>query len=193
MTTRMRPGRPPFTFGSPMTTSCAGRVQLVLVGGLPGTGKSTLANGLGDAGVGLVISSDETRKELVGLTPTTAAVADVDQGLYRPESVDRTYDEMLTRARRLLSLGETVILDASFTSARHRAAARTLAADADADIVELRCLTSGGGTATARGAPARQFLVGRDAGDRPRAGDQTRRVARGDRPSDRRAGRRGPR
>jgi aminoglycoside phosphotransferase family enzyme/predicted kinase len=117
-----------------------GRVQLVLVGGLPGTGKSTVANGIADAGAGIVVSTDEIRKDLAGVSRTTAAAAEFGEGLYRPEVVDRTYDEVLARAQRLLSLGETVILDASFTSARHRDAARRMAAEADADMLELRCV-----------------------------------------------------
>ena len=42
----------------------AGRVQLVLIGGLPGTGKSTLASGL-ERELGMcVVRSDELRKTL---------------------------------------------------------------------------------------------------------------------------------
>ncbi len=47
----------------------AGASRLVLVGGLPGAGKSTLATGLADALGAAVVRSDELRKELAGLAP----------------------------------------------------------------------------------------------------------------------------
>ena len=43
------------------------------------------------------------------------------------------------QAAELLARGESVVLDASFSASRWRAAAATLAADAAADLVELRC------------------------------------------------------
>jgi len=49
----------------------AARVRLVLVGGLPGTGKSTLAAALADATGWSVLRSDEVRKDLAGLGHTT--------------------------------------------------------------------------------------------------------------------------
>jgi aminoglycoside phosphotransferase family enzyme/cytidylate kinase len=106
--------------------AAAARVRLVLVGGSPGTGKSTLAAGLGDRLGATVLRSDEVRKELAGT--------------YAPEATDRTYAELLRRAEGLLAHGETVVLDATWTQARRRAAARALAGRASADVVELRCL-----------------------------------------------------
>ena len=44
-----------------------GRVVIVLVGGLPGTGKSTLAAGIADAKGWSVLRSDEVRKDVAGL------------------------------------------------------------------------------------------------------------------------------
>src|SRR5438034_1293400 len=46
---------------------------LVLVGGLPGTGKSTLAQGLAQRAGFQVIRSDVVRKQLAGLAPTDPA------------------------------------------------------------------------------------------------------------------------
>ncbi|HEY7071135.1 MAG TPA: AAA family ATPase [Acidimicrobiales bacterium] len=122
----------------------AGAVRLVLVGGLPGTGKSTLATGLGDALGATVLRSDELRKELAGLRPAQPAPAAFGEGLYRPEATAATYGEMLARAGVALGLGESVVLDASWTAAPWRARARELAARRCAGLVEIRCRTDAG-------------------------------------------------
>lgn len=126
----------------------AGRVRLVLVGGLPGTGKSTLAAGLGDALHATVLRSDEVRKELAGLAPTTPAPAAFGQGIYTDESTARTYATLLDRAAVALRLGEVVVLDASWMDPEARATARQVADDADADLSELRCTAAADVAAT---------------------------------------------
>jgi aminoglycoside phosphotransferase family enzyme/predicted kinase len=117
-----------------------GRVRLVLVGGAPGTGKSTVAARLAEETGWALLRSDEVRTELASLPPADDASAPVDQGLYRPERVAATYRHVLERAGRLLRSGEPVILDASWSSAEQRAAARRLADDTSTDLVELRCV-----------------------------------------------------
>jgi uncharacterized protein len=116
-----------------------GQVALVLVGGLPGTGKSTLAAGVADRFDWSVLRSDEVRKDLAGIAHTERVDAGFRQGLYRPEAVAETYRELLARARRLLELGEPVVLDASWTDRRHRTAAAAVARDTSSELVELEC------------------------------------------------------
>jgi uncharacterized protein len=115
------------------------RVRLVLVGGLPGTGKTTVAGGLADRLGAVLLSSDRVRKELAGLNPTDPAAAEYRDGLYRPEHTDATYAALLHRAGELLGRGETVVLDASWTDARRRDQAAALAARTSSDLVALRC------------------------------------------------------
>lgn len=119
-----------------------GRVVLVLVGGLPGAGKSTVASGLADAHGWALLRSDELRKDLAGMGHTTDAHADVGHGLYRPEQVAGVYRELLVRAQRLLGQGLSVVLDASWTSAAERRAAVELARLSSSDLVQLRCETT---------------------------------------------------
>jgi aminoglycoside phosphotransferase family enzyme/predicted kinase len=119
----------------------AARVRLVLVGGLPGTGKSTMAAALADATGWSVLRSDEVRKDVAGIPHTTPAHAAPGEGLYRPEMTGATYDAVLGRARTALLLGETVIVDASWSAARHREAAREVADATSSDLVELCCVT----------------------------------------------------
>ena len=117
----------------------AARVRLVLVGGLPGTGKSTLAAGLAGELGAVLFRSDEVRKELAGLPAGAHAPAPFGSGIYAANATAETYDELLDRAAVALGLGESVILDASWTSAAWRERARALAARTMSDIVELRC------------------------------------------------------
>jgi aminoglycoside phosphotransferase family enzyme/predicted kinase len=115
------------------------RVRLVLLGGLPGTGKTTLAAGIADQKRWPVLRSDVIRKELLGLAPTTTMAAPYEEGIYRPEHTTATYQALLDRARRLLERGESVILDASWTDADRRADAARLADQTSSDLVPLRC------------------------------------------------------
>jgi aminoglycoside phosphotransferase family enzyme/predicted kinase len=93
---------------------------LVLVGGLPGSGKSTLAQGLAETAGFDVIRSDVVRKELAGLKPGDSARSSHNEGIYSPESTEKTYAECLARAEHRLQKGGRVIIDASFGSERHR-------------------------------------------------------------------------
>ena len=117
-----------------------GRVRLVIVGGLPGTGKSTLASGLGEALGAVVLRSDAIRKEIAGLRMDQPASAAFGEGLYTASSTAATYQETLSRAELALCFGETVVVDASWTDEAHRVQARRLAEDTFSDLVELRCM-----------------------------------------------------
>ena len=138
------------------------RVRLILVGGLPGTGKSTLAAGLGDAVEATVLRSDEIRKELAGLEPTAPAGAPFGEGIYTPTTTAQTYTTMLDRAGVALRHGETMILDASWTDERRRIEARALAQRAHAELVELRCTAP---PALAAERMRRRLAAGNDSSD----------------------------
>ncbi len=127
----------------------ARRPGLVLVGGLPGTGKSTLAAALSEHAGFEIVSSDRVRKELAGLHPESRAGADFGAGLYTPEWDDRTYEACLERARALVFEGKRVVVDASFREAGRRRVfldaalawgvrARVLVCTAEPDRVRLR-------------------------------------------------------
>jgi hypothetical protein len=113
----------------------AGAVTLVLVGGPPGTGKSSLAGAIADRLGFTVLSSDRIRKELAGIEPDQHVVADYGTDIYTESWTDRTYAEMVSRAVVLPGLGESVFLDATWTSAGHRRAVAVAADQAAADLV----------------------------------------------------------
>ena len=112
-------------------------VRLVLIGGAPGTGKSTLAAELRDRTGCELLRSDVVRKELAGLEPTASATAAPGEGLYAPEATQRTLEALLRRARELLVHGRSVILDASWASPVWREAADDLARECEAEQVRL--------------------------------------------------------
>jgi predicted kinase len=116
------------------------QVRLVVVGGLPGTGKSTVARRLAAETGWTVVSSDEVRKELAAL-PATARTGDgFGTGMYLPDRVAAVYTEMLRRARGSLELGQSVILDASWSRSTHRADAASLALVTDSTLHQIRCI-----------------------------------------------------
>jgi len=120
----------------------AGRVTLVLIGGPAGTGKSSLAEAAAGRLGCTVLNSDRIRKELAGLPLERGPAVPYGTGIYTPEWTQRCYAELLHRARLLLAGGESVIADASWTSAGQRAAAATMAGDVSAQLVQLRCSAS---------------------------------------------------
>jgi len=121
----------------------AGRVRLVLIGGSPATGKTTLARELGRRTGWKVLHSDEVRKGLAGIAPTTSAANTLDAGLYTPEWSSRTYDALLEGAGALLARGESVILDASWSDARRRDDASRLAESTSSAQAAFVLSTSG--------------------------------------------------
>jgi aminoglycoside phosphotransferase family enzyme/predicted kinase len=125
------------------------RPALVLVGGLPGSGKSTLSAELSTAAGFDVIRSDVVRKELAGMAPESSAAQSFGQGIYSQAWNERTYAECLRRAEAALFEGRRVIVDASFRddAARQQllAAARrwsvpglVLVCQADAKVIRER-------------------------------------------------------
>ena len=116
-----------------------GEVRLVLVGGLPGAGKTTIAGRLADELGAVLLSSDRVRKELAGLDPVRHAPASYRSGIYAPGHTSRTYAELVRRAGELLSRGESVVLDASWSAAEERDLATAVAERTCSTLVRLRC------------------------------------------------------
>ncbi|HTK16451.1 MAG TPA: AAA family ATPase [Acidimicrobiia bacterium] len=149
----------------------AGRVRLVLVGGAPGTGKTTLARAVAYELRWPVFHSDEVRKELAGIAPSAHGRSAVDAGIYTPEWDARTYEELCRRAAEHLRRGVSVVLDASWGEPVLRANAARCGASTSSEVISFRCSVAP--TVAAARASARA-LVGKDASDV--SGDLARKI-----------------
>lgn len=101
--------------------------RLVAIGGLSGTGKSTLArligNRIGRAPGGRVLRSDVFRKRLAGVSPETRLPA----AHYTRLNDQDTYQALFESADDHLACGNSVILDAVFMSRSERDVVAALA------------------------------------------------------------------
>jgi uncharacterized protein len=107
-----------------------------LVGGLSGTGKTTLAMALGDALGGEVLRTDIVRQELFG---TPQATFDADSGIYGPPARDRVYADLLKRATSLHQQRLPVILDGTFASSRWIGEVKAIATEPNACFLAVEC------------------------------------------------------
>ena len=119
--------------GVPLLQAAAGYLappppRLIAVGGLQGTGKSTLARGLapalGPAPGALLLRSDELRKRRFGLAPE----APLPPAAYSEAVSSATHEELFMIAEAALRQGHAVALDAMFLDAGHRQKAAEIAA-----------------------------------------------------------------
>jgi uncharacterized protein len=103
--------------------------RLIAIGGISGTGKSTLARalapGLGAAPGAVNLRSDVIRKKLFGAAPTDRLGPEA----YREEVSVRVYNILLSRATTLLRAGQSVIVDAVCLEAGDRARIEQVAVD----------------------------------------------------------------
>jgi uncharacterized protein len=120
----------------------AGAVRLIVIGGGPGTGKTTLSRALAQEIGAQVISSDDVRRKLQDDGVINGWAGELNVGLYTPANVAAVYHEMLRRADQLLAGGTSVILDATWRDSHQRQRARKLADETSSTIVELTCSIS---------------------------------------------------
>jgi hypothetical protein len=103
--------------------------RLVAIGGLSGTGKSTLGMGLaprfGAVPGALQLRSDIERKRLFGVKPAEKLGEDA----YRPAVSARVYHELNRKAKAALEAGHSVLVDAVFLRSEERASLQAVADD----------------------------------------------------------------
>jgi predicted kinase len=112
---------------------------IVVIFGLMGTGKTTLAKALGQARGWPVVHSDLVRKSLAGLAPTIPVVEEFGRGIYRESFSRKTYAEMLRLAGNFLQEHPAMILDGSYKRAAERERVRQAAHEWGAQAVFIYC------------------------------------------------------
>jgi len=116
--------------------------MLLIVCGLPGTGKSTLARGVAERTGFVHLASDVVRKELAGLKPGEARPESYGEGIYSEHFTERTYAELARRAEGLLKHGRSVITDATFSKKRYLKKVMDAADRAGAKAQIIECFAS---------------------------------------------------
>lgn len=117
----------------------AATVQLVIVGGGPGTGKTTVSRALAEKLGAVVISTDDVRRDLHASGAIGGVAGELDTGLYAPKNVAAVYDEVLARARHALTHGRSVILDGTWRDIGRRQRAHRIAFETAVPVVEFTC------------------------------------------------------
>lgn len=103
--------------------------SVIVVCGLPGVGKSTVARAIAEAVDGAVLRTDVIRQELV------------EDPVYTAEEKRRVYEELFERARGHVEARQTVVLDGTYRRRTYRDRARALAdaLGAEFELVAVEC------------------------------------------------------
>ncbi|HSF92667.1 MAG TPA: AAA family ATPase, partial [Paracoccaceae bacterium] len=104
---------------------------LVLIGGLSGSGKTTVAQELapkiGATPGAVLLRSDTERKAMQSTDPQTC----LDASAYTPDARAAIYDRIIQRAQNILKSGHSVLIDATFLDPAEREKATAVAATAN--------------------------------------------------------------
>ena len=96
------------------------RPFLAITHGLSGSGKSTVAGILAEAGASIRVRSDVERKRLAGLAMESPSGSALDAGMYSDSFSERTYARIRELAAAVLDAGYPVVVDATFISRGRR-------------------------------------------------------------------------
>jgi aminoglycoside phosphotransferase family enzyme/predicted kinase len=116
--------------------------ELVVVCGLSGTGKSTVARMVGDITGFAAVRSDAVRKDLAGVPRFAHPEGAAAESLYDAETTRATYEELRRRGRRTLRAGYGVVLDATFRDPDECRRIVELARDEKVPVRFLECRAS---------------------------------------------------
>ncbi len=113
--------------------------RLAITHGLPGSGKSFVAEGLVEAAGAIRTRSDVERKRLFGLGALESSRGAGQGGIYDAASTARTYARLLEVARVGIRSGWPTVVDAAFLRASERDAFATLARELGVPFTIVDC------------------------------------------------------
>jgi hypothetical protein len=120
-------------YAAPLT-----KPTVIAVGGLSGTGKTSVARAIAEE-LGLrVISSDAVRKSLFGSGRQSSRYG---EGIYTAESSRLTYQKLMQQGRTFVNKDQGVILDATFQRAKDRSKLEVMAEAIGAQFRLIECQT----------------------------------------------------
>jgi len=94
--------------------STSHRAGLIIMHGLSGSGKSTIAAQLVEALGAIQVRSDVIRKRLFDLDAQESSGSALAEGIYTGDATERTYNQMRDIATTIIDADFTVIVDATF-------------------------------------------------------------------------------
>ena len=103
--------------------------MLVVITGLPGSGKTTVADSLSKEIDAIVLSTDKIRKNMF------------KNPVYNENDKRVVYNELFSRAREYLSSGKNVILDGTFYTKSLRDKAKEVGASVSEKVIFIYCET----------------------------------------------------
>ena len=96
------------------------RAGIIIMHGLSGSGKSTVAAQLVEALGAIRLRSDVIRKQLFDLRPDTDSGSATDQGIYSADSTEKTYQRLEQLTAMITAAHFCVIVDATFLQVARR-------------------------------------------------------------------------
>ena len=115
---------------------------LIIVCGLSGTGKSTLARMIQHRTGFEILNSDLVRKTLAGVSPYQRMTSPYGKGIYTDEFSRLTYAALLKEAASALRAGRGAIVDATFKRAADRLKVLEIAENAKVPVIFIECIVS---------------------------------------------------
>jgi hypothetical protein len=112
---------------------------LIVVSGLTGTGKSTVAQKLAVDYSAQQINTDAVRKQHAGIEKFERHHDQFNTGLYSPDKIDETYKQVVQLGASYLKKKKNVVLDATFQKKKYRDMVRSIATKHHAVLVMIHC------------------------------------------------------
>ncbi|GHO84437.1 bifunctional aminoglycoside phosphotransferase/ATP-binding protein [Dictyobacter formicarum] len=121
-------------------TRCSSQPHLIIVGGVMGSGKSTIARQLQDEYAYALLSTDSIRKQLTHLPPDQPQAEQFGAGIYDPSWTRQTYAALNERAQAYLQQGYSVIVDGTYSRRADRQEIAQAAVQHGASVIFIECI-----------------------------------------------------